>query len=202
MFGEDLHYEINGRKFDNIGSAAEKEHMARALGYIIVKSAKDATDIYNAVNDDSFLPIKYIPMRVINNLIGEGNENPTFAQRAFREVFYTEINTNDQRRVNYPNFMAIAPEIKKYLTEIIDAYDGKYDHDDDSETSDQEENDYGKSIERYDKSAFEFNKLDSVSKPVKMFFATIPYYKFNDNGKLTLDTSKNIYGIPTFMPIK
>lgn len=202
LFGEDLHYEINGRKFDNIGSAAEKEHMARALGYIIVKSAKDATDIYNAVNDDSFLPIKYIPMRVINNLIGEGNENPTFAQRAFREVFYTEINTNDQRRVNYPNFMAIAPEIKKYLTEIMDAYDGKYDHDDDSETSDQEENDYGKSIERYDKSAFEFNKLDSVSKPVKMFFATIPYYKFNDNGKLTLDTSKNIYGIPTFMPIK
>jgi hypothetical protein len=202
LFGEDLHYEINGRKFDHIGSAAEKEHMARALGYIIVKSAKDATDIYNAVNDDSFLPIKYINKSVIDSLTGEGNENPTFAQRAFSEVFYTEINTNDQRRVNYPNFMAIAPEIKKYLTEIMDAYDGKYDHDDDSETSDQEENDYGKSIERYDKSAFEFNKLDSVSKPVKMFFATIPYYKFNDNGKLTLDTSKNIYGIPTFMPIK
>lgn len=202
LFGEDLHYEINGRKFDHIGSAAEKEHMARALGYIIVKSAKDATDIYNAVNDDSFLPIKYINKSVIDSLTGEGNENPTFAQRAFREVFYTEINTNDQRRVNYPNFMAIAPEIKKYLTEIMDAYDGKYDHDDDSETSDQEENDYGKSIERYDKSAFEFNKLDSVSKPVKMFFATIPYYKFNDNGKLTLDASKNIYGIPTFMPIK
>lgn len=202
LFGEDLHYETNGRKFDHIGSAAEKEHMARALGYIIVKSAKDATDIYNAVNDDSFLPIKYINKSVIDSLTGEGNENPTFAQRAFREVFYTEINTNDQRRVNYPNFMAIAPEIKKYLTEIMDAYDGKYDHDDDSETSDQEENDYGKSIERYDKSAFEFNKLDSVSKPVKMFFATIPYYKFNDNGKLTLDTSKNIYGIPTFMPIK
>lgn len=202
LFGEDLHYEINGRKFDHIGSAAEKEHMARALGYIIVKSAKDATDIYNAVNDDSFLPIKYINKSIIDSLTGEGNENPTFAQRAFREVFYTEINTNDQRRVNYPNFMAIAPEIKKYLTEIMDAYDGKYDHDDDSETSDQEENDYGKSIERYDKSAFEFNKLDSVSKPVKMFFATIPYYKFNDNGKLTLDTSKNIYGIPTFMPIK
>lgn len=202
LFGEDLHYEINGRKFDHIGSAAEKEHMARALGYIIVKSAKDATDIYNAVNDDSFLPIKYINKSVIDSLTGEGNENPTFAQRAFREVFYTEINTNDQRRVNYPNFMAIAPEIKKYLTEIMDAYDGKYQYDDDSETSDQEENDYGKSIERYDKSAFEFNKLDSVSKPVKMFFATIPYYKFNDNGKLTLDTSKNIYGIPTFMPIK
>lgn len=202
LFGEDLHYEINGRKFDHIGSVAEKEHMARALGYIIVKSAKDATDIYNAVNDDSFLPIKYINKSVIDSLTGEGNENPTFAQRAFREVFYTEINTNDQRRVNYPNFMAIAPEIKKYLTEIMDAYDGKYDHDDDSETSDQEENDYGKSIERYDKSAFEFNKLDSVSKPVKMFFATIPYYKFNDNGKLTLDTSKNIYGIPIFMPIK
>ena len=115
-------------------------------------------------------------------------------------MFYAEL--NDKGDVVFPKFSAISKEVQKYLTEIMDAYDGKYQHDDDSETSDQEENDYGKSIERYDKSAFEFNKLDSVSKPVKMFFATIPYYKFNDNGKLTLDTSKNIYGIPTFMPIK
>ena len=213
LFGEDLHYEINGRKFDHIGSAAEKEHVARALGYIIVKSAKDATDIYDAVHDSSELPIKYIPMRVINNLIGEpGSVKPvlngqymsidsvTHTQQAFREVFYAEL--NDKGDVVFPNFSAISKEVQKYLTEIMDAYDGKYQHDDDSETSDQEENDYGKSIERYDKSAFEFNKLDSVSKPVKMFFATIPYYKFDDNGKLTLDTSKNIYGIPTFMPIK
>lgn len=213
LFGEDLHYEINGRKFDHIGSAAEKEHMARALGYIIVKSAKDANDIYDAVHNSSELPIKYIPMRVINNLIGEpGSVKPilngqymsmdsvTPTQQAFREVFYAEL--NDKGDVVFPNFSAISKEVQKYLTEIMDAYDGKYQHDDDSDTSDQEENDYGKSIERYDKSAFEFNKLDSVSKPVKMFFATIPYYKFNDNGKLTLDTSKNIYGIPTFMPIK
>lgn len=213
LFGEDLHYEINGRKFDHIGSAAEKEHMARALGYIIVKSAKDATDIYDAVHNSSELPIRYIPMRVINNLIGEpGSVKPilngqymsidsvTPTQQAFREVFYAEL--NDKGDVVFPNFSAISKEVQKYLTEIMDAYDGKYQHDDDSETSDQEENDYGKSIERYDKSAFEFNKLDSVSKPVKMFFATIPYYKFDDNGKLALDTSKNMYGVPTFMPIK
>lgn len=213
LFGEDLHYEINGRKFNHIGSAAEKEHMARALGYIIVKSTKNATDIYDAVHNSSELPIKYIPMKVINNLIGEpGSVKPilngqymsmnsvTPAQQAFREVFYAEL--NDKCGVVFPNFSAMSKEIQKYLTEIMDAYDGKYQHDDDSETSDQEENDYGKSIERYDKSSFEFNKLDSVSKPVKMFFATIPYYKFDDNGKLTLDTSKNIYGIPTFMPIK
>lgn len=213
LFGEDLHYEINGRKFNNIGSAAEKEHMARALGYIIVKSAKDATDIYDAVHNSSELPIKYIPTRVINNLIGEpGSVKPvlngqymsvdsvTPTQQAFREVFYAEL--NDKGDVIFPNFSAISKEVQKYLTEIMDAYDGKYQHDDDSETSDQEENDYGKSIERYDKSAFEFNKLDSVSKPVKVFFATIPYYKFDDNGKLTLDTSKNMYGVPTFMPIK
>lgn len=213
LFGEDLHYEINGRKFDHIGSAAEKEHMARALGYIIVKSAKDATDIYDAVHNSSELPIKYIPMNVINNLIGEpGSVKPvlngqymsidsvTPTQQAFREVFYAEL--NDKGEVVFQNFSAISKEVQKYLTEIMDAYDGKYKHDDDSETSEQQENDYGKSIERYDKSSFEFNKLDSVSKPVKMFFATIPYYKFDDNGKLTLDTSKNIYGIPTFMPIK
>lgn len=213
LFGESLHYEINGRKFDHIGSAAEKEHMARALGYIIVKSAKDSTDIYDAVHKSSGLPIKYIPMRVINNLIGEpGSVKPvlngqymsidsvTPTQQAFREVFYAELNDNGD--VVFPNFSAISKEVQKYLTEIMDAYDGKYNRDDDSETSEQQENDYGKSIERYDKSSFEFNKLDSVSKPVKMFFATIPYYKFDDNGNLTLDTSKNMYGVPTFMPIK
>lgn len=213
LFGESLHYEINGRKFDHIGSAAEKEHMARALGYIIVKSAKDATDIYDAVHNSSELPIKYIPMRVINNLIGEpGSVKPvlngqymsidsiTPTQQAFREVFYAEL--NDKGDVVFPNFSAISKEVQKYLTEIMDAYDGKYNRDDDSETSEKQENDYGKSIERYDKSSFEFNKLDSVSKPVKMFFATIPYYKFDDDGNLTLDTSKNMYGVPTFMPIK
>ena len=115
-------------------------------------------------------------------------------------MFYAELNDNGD--VVFPNFSAISKEVQKYLTEIMDAYDGKYKHDDDSETSEQQENDYGKSIERYDKSSFEFNKLDSVSKPVKMFFATIPYYKFDDDGNLTLDTSKNMYGVPTFMPIK
>lgn len=213
LFGESLHYEINGRKFNHIGSAAEKEHMARAIGYIIVKSAKDATDIYDAVHNSSELPIKYIPMSVINNLIGEpGSVKPvlngqymsmdsiTPTQQAFREVFYAELNDNGD--VVFPNFSAISKEVQKYLTEIMDAYDGKYKRDDDSETSEQQENDYGKSIERYDKSSFEFNKLDSVSRPVKMFFATIPYYKFDDNGNLTLDTSKNMYGVPTFMPIK
>lgn len=202
LFGESLHYEINGQQFDHIGSAAEKEHMARALGYLIVSSAKDANDIYNAVHDDSFLPIKYIPKSVIDHLTNANAEESecTQTQLAFREVFYAEM--NNQRRVDYPKFIAMSKEVQKYLTEIMDAYDGKYKHDDDSETSEQQENDYGKSIERYDKSSFEFNKLDSVSKPVKMFFATIPYYKFDDNGKLVLDTSKNMYGVPTFMPIK
>lgn len=202
LFGESLHYEINGQQFDHIGSAAEKEHMARALGYLIVSSAKDANDIYNAVHDDSFLPIKYIPKSVIDHLTNANAEESkcTPTQLAFREVFYAEM--NNQRRVDYPKFIAMSKEVQKYLTEIMDAYDGKYKHDDDSETSEQQENDYGKSIERYDKSSFEFNKLDSVSKPVKMFFATIPYYKFDDNGKLVLDTSKNMYGVPTFMPIK
>ena len=202
LFGESLHYEINGQQFDHIGSAAEKEHMARALGYLIVSSAKDANDIYNAVHDDSFLPIKYISKSVIDHLTNANEEESkcTPAQLAFREVFYAEM--NNQRRVDYPKFVAMSKEVQKYLTEIMDAYDGKYKRDDDSETSEQQENDYGKSIERYDKSSFEFSKLDSVSKPVKMFFATIPYYKFDDNGKLALDTSKNMYGVPTFMPIK
>lgn len=211
--GGNLHYEINGRNFNSIATASDKEHMARALAYIIVNSTKNSMEIYDAVNNSTELPIKYISMNVINNLCGEpGTVNPvlnsqymsndsiTYAQRAFREVFYATL--DDNGNVQFPNFKAIAPEVKKYLTEIMDAYDGKYDHDDDQESGDVVENDYGKSIERYDRSSFEFNKLDSVSKPVKFFFATIPYYKFDDEGKLQLDLSKNKYGVPTFMPIQ
>lgn len=211
--GGNLHYEINGRNFNSIATASDKEHMARALAYIIVNSTKNSMEIYDAVNNFTELPIKYISMKVINNLCGEpgtvkpifngqymSNDSVTYAQRAFREVFYATLDDNGD--VQFPNFKAIAPEVRKYLTEIMDAYDGKYEHEDDQEDGDVVENDYGKSIERYDRSSFEFNKLDSVSKPVKFFFATIPYYKFDDEGKLQLDLSKNKYGVPTFMPIQ
>lgn len=211
--GGNLHYEINGRNFNSIATASDKEHMARALAYIIVNSTKNSMEIYDAVNNSTELPIKYISMNVINNLCGEpgtvkpvlngqymSNDSVTYAQRAFREVFYATLDDNGD--VQFPNFKAIAPEVRKYLTEIMDAYDGKYEHEDDQEGGDVVENDYGKSIERYDRSSFEFNKLDSVSKPVKFFFATIPYYKFDNEGKLQLDLSKNKYGVPTFMPIQ
>ncbi len=212
-FGGNLHYEINGKQFNTIATASDKEHMARALAYIIVNSAKDASAIYDAVNQSSELPIKYIPIKVINYLSGEpGYTKPilnaeymttngiTQAQQAFREVFYATL--DDNGKLVFPNFSAISKEVQKYLTEIMDAYDGKYQHDEDIEDNDVVENDYGKSIERYDRSSFEFNKLDSVSKPVKFFFATIPYYRFDNNGNLTLDLTKNKYGVPTFMPIQ
>lgn len=213
LFHDGLHYEINGRQFNHIGTAADKEHMAKALGYIIVKSAKTSQDIYDAIHESSDLPIKYIPLKVINKLIGEpGATKPvlnwnymsqdaiTPEQKAFREVFYAEL--NDEGDVVFPNFQAISKEVQKYLTEIMDAYDGKYSHNEDVEDSESSENEYGKAIERYDKSAFEFSKLESVSKPVKFFFATIPYYTFDNDGKLQVDTSKNKFGIPTFMPLK
>jgi len=45
--------------------------MARALAYIIVNSTKNSMEIYDAVNNSTELPIKYISMKVINNLCGE-----------------------------------------------------------------------------------------------------------------------------------
>ena len=69
--GGSLHYEINGRNFNTIATASDKEHMARALAYIIVNSTKNSMEIYDAVNNSTELPIKYISMKVINNLCGE-----------------------------------------------------------------------------------------------------------------------------------
>lgn len=104
LFGESLHYEINGREFKHIGTAAEKEHMAKALGYIIVQSAKDSQSVYDAVHDSAWLPIKYIPKKLIDSLAGANLEraprdengniaipNMTATQAAFAEVFKPEF---------------------------------------------------------------------------------------------------------------
>jgi hypothetical protein len=37
---------------------------------------------------------------------------------------------------------------------------------------------------------------------VKLFFATIPYCTFDEDGKMALDYSMNIYECPTFMPLE
>lgn len=216
-FGESLHYEINGQEFTQIANSSDKQEMAKALGYMIVKSAKDSGEIYNALHKFKFDPYKYISYSVIKNLTGYGKEGePTPSQAAFREIFDVDLvehlkNATEQQKIESltnSKFAAFAPEIEKYVSTIMDAYDGKRQDDIEDNTTDEFDNTVKHQEDRYDKAAFEFDKLDSVSKPVKFFFATVPYMKFKDQDgnnsepQWTLDTSKNKYGCPTFMGLQ
>lgn len=57
-------------------------------------------------------------------------------------------------------------------------------------------------IDRFDRAAYEFSKLDSANTRVKLFFATFPYCTWNkDTKRWELDLSRNEYGVPTYMPM-
>lgn len=209
-FGIALHYEVKNTltgavgKFQHIANSTDKEQMARALGYYVVTSAK-ADKVFG---DPSFIKDlngyypNRIPTAIIDKLTGVGEKELTENQMAFREIFGNKKMIDG--KVYYPNFDAFAEEIKKYLSSIANAYEGK--RKDDEETVDQatDEKALSHNEDKYDKAAFEFSKLDSVSQRVKFFFSTIPYVKFKDDnsGEVEIDTTQNKYGSPTFMPLQ
>ena len=71
-------------------------------------------------------------------------------------------------------------------------YDGKYEVAEEDETEDEKVQ--RKNIDKYDKASIEFNKLDSVTPKVKLFFGTIPY--------ANADEANNMFGTNTFMPLE
>jgi hypothetical protein len=71
-------------------------------------------------------------------------------------------------------------------------YRGKYEVSEEDETEDEKVQ--RKNIDKYDKASIEFNKLDSVTPKVKLFFGTIPY--------ANVDEANNMFGTNTFMPLE
>jgi hypothetical protein len=67
-----------------------------------------------------------------------------------------------------------------------------------------------KDTDHWDKAAYEFSKLNGLLDEVKLFFGTIPYGKYHTitdpDGTVTrevvVDTSRNKFGCPEFMPIE
>jgi len=104
-------------------------------------------------------------------------------------------------RYEYPNFGAIAKNVSDYIETILGSYSGKIE--------DAREEDFGENediqnmnIDKYDRASYEFSKLDSQNRRVKLFFATIPYCTFDENGNIAIDFSKNEFECPTFAPIE
>lgn len=225
-FGIGLYYTVQNQndnrtaEFETISNSGELQHMVEGLAFQIME-AKRLSDpnpnVESIVINESTPTIleaqgeNGIP--IIDELTGK-NLQPsqlTNSHMAFREVFESyEVDVKDKKgnkvgttRV-YPKFAAIADRISQYIASI---YGDESITIDDSEIA--QDDDSGENIElqgmgndAWDKAAYEINKLNSQSKRVKLFLGTIPAVTRDKNGKIVYDLTKNIYGVPTYMPLR
>lgn len=148
------------------------------------------------VIDESLLSL--IPEETLRNLRGDDIDESelTSIQRAFREILTKE------------NIGAVSGHIANYIGNILNVQSrGNIEKREDE--PDKNGDDFGENvdpqnlnIDRYDKASYEFSKLAGVSNQVKLFFATIPYMKFDENGRTVEDLSISPYGTPMYMPLE
>lgn len=203
-FGESLHYEINGQNFTQIANSIDKEDMAKSIAYYIITSGKPTSKIYNILHSENQDPYTLLGQNVINNLVGLHNTTVSPEQAAFRELFeFTSAKDFVMSQYNkHAKFNAFMPEVRKYVDSIIDLSLECENAEEDINTEDEFDTELKHTEDRYDRASFEFSKMDSVAKPVKFLFSTVPYMEFdNTKQNLLLDTSKNKFGTPQFMPI-
>lgn len=100
----------------------------------------------------------------------------------------------------YPKFAALTKQIADYIQSIYAAYTEENDL---SDPMDEDEEVASNNMDKFDKQSYEFPRLNSVSTYIRQIFATVPYLKFNEETRdiIEPDLSKNIYGLPMFMPI-
>lgn len=224
LFDNKLYYEVKNKtnghitNLQHIADSGQLSHMVRALGYYIMESKKiseidpdftsfkvdDTTPNLLLAEDSNGKPI-------MDNLCGVGlpDDQLTAAHLAFREIFESreqDVMKDDKKIATtrvYPNFDAIADKVAEYISTICGEYSGKVQEDEQEDVDDYGENIdvQNLNIDKYDKASYEINKLEGVNKKVKLFFATIPYTTRDKDGNIVLDTSRNIFGCPTYMPI-
>lgn len=205
LFNDSLYYTVTNSQ---TGQKAELEHvvdsgqlgqLVNSIGYYVVKALG-----YDTINPNLDKKVKIdesVIEKIDKDILDElcGNNVPedklTSTQRTFKEI------------LDKKNFGAISKMVSDYIEGILNVQArGKIQKPED-EANDPA--DFGENIDpqnlnidRYDKASYEFSKLASLSNRVKLFFATIPYYRFNDEGQLEEDTTRNLFGTPTFMPIE
>jgi hypothetical protein len=217
-FGGELYYKVNGTEFQHIADSGQLQSMVRALSYYILESyGIDRIDPDVQFTIDEFTPNQIDP-DVLADLTAEGvpESELTAIDLAFREILkkgekVPVIGKNGKNKgktigykQSYPNFKAIRKNVSDYIEIILGSYSGKIQDELDESVQDDGENRdiQNMNIDRYDKASYEFSKLDGVNRKVKLFFATIPYCTFDEDGRITIDYSKNEFNCPTFAPIE
>lgn len=217
LFGEGLYYEIknpeNNIKTDLqfVENSGDLRELVNSITYHIIRALRLDKEVYipNRVKIDSEVLDK-IPTKIKDELRGVGtpDDELDFTHLAFRELFKSEIveehvkgelDVPKTRRV-YPNFEAISRLVSDNISNMLGSYSSKIQLA--PEEFDEDEQVARMNIDRYDKVSFEFNKLDSATRLTKLFLGTIPYCKFDTDGKIIPDLTKSKYGTPVFMPLE
>lgn len=212
-FGDELHYEYNGVKLDNFSNSEDMHQMAKALSYYIVSSIQrnDPYVNFSVTVDDMVL--NHIPEKTRKQLMEYGNNSSTpekFAdiRAAYKEIFETAERVKkgkDGKEITetyYPKFVAIQREVANNIAALTGDYEEKFDIEN-TVSDGYEEDEQGKHIDKFDSSAYEFNRLSKAGKKVKMFFATIPYMQKTDSpGGIGFVFTKNKYLSPQYIPMQ
>ena len=225
LFPGGLYYTVKNKtnghtvNLQHIADSGQLSQMVRALGYYIMEQKRISDidpDVTNFKIDDTTPNLLFAQDKngksIIDNLRGIGlpNDKVTAQHLAFREIFESVdeniLNSEGKKvgvRTRYPNFDAISDKVTEYISLICGEYTGKVEEQDGEERKDFGENldVQNLNIDKYDKASYEINKLEGTTKKVKLFFATIPYTIRDKDGKIVLDTTRNIFGAPTYMPI-
>lgn len=212
-FGDELHYEYNGVKLNNFSTSDDMHQMAKALSYYIVSSIQrnDPYVNFSVTVDDMVL--NNIPEKTRKQLMEYGNNSSTpekFAdvRAAYKEIFETAERVKkgkDGKEITetyYPKFVAIQREVANNIAALTGDYEEKFDIEN-TVSDGYEEDEQGKHIDKFDSSAYEFNRLSKAGKKVKMFFATIPYMQKTDGpGGIGFVFTKNKYLSPQYIPMQ
>lgn len=222
LFKGDLHYTVTNTKtgksvnFTELHDSADVQDMVESLGFFAARVFKlDELSAFDLKLQNSKYLMRALPQKFIDALCGKGvpEKDLTYSQRAYREVFKAGITyvyapnakQNDApigKKVSYPNLDILIPKVNEYLKNAITRYAGKINERD---NEDEDKKVMDSNIDKFDRAAQEFSKLDSLPDSVKFFFATIPYLTWHDteNGRVTAyDLSKNKFQSPTFMPLE
>lgn len=215
-FNDELYYKVNGIDLQHIADSGQLSEMAKALGYYILEAyGISQIDPNISLKIDEFTP-NIISKDIMDSLTAEGvpTENLTAVDLAFREILkrgkqipiIAKHGKNKGKTVGYkyeyPNFNAVSKAVSDYISGILGEYDGKI-IDEENEPDDGENRSVQQmNIDRYDKASYEFSKLESVNKRVKLFFSTIPYCTFDEDGRIIEDYSRNIFECPVYMPLE
>lgn len=223
-------------EFENIKNSTDLRETANVLATLILVDAgvlRSKVDLDKIIIDND-TPSRLLSNPTIKQMIQmKMDSSDEFVSGVFNEIFESrhadkvtkgKLNVfidkgkkNKQREIDiervhaFDKFNILKPYIAESIQSIITAYDGKfkeYKEDLNDEPVTDETRAMLSNIDKFDRSAFEFSKLDSVTKQVKLFFSTILYHTENprytgENGqkKFIPDVTRNRFFLPQLMPI-